>query len=138
MVGSFRLGMACAFLFLSHELTLSLFHSFIHSFLTACRKLSDETNSIDDLPASCRAYSAIVELMKQKTHRRRPTDPFAGMHAGAAAEAKRAKAEGRGMYLFVGGVYAHAPCQSFFENVSSHFFFILSLFLSNFPFCRIT
>ncbi|GAX11276.1 hypothetical protein FisN_7Lh375 [Fistulifera solaris] len=60
-----------------------------------CRKLSENTNNIDDLPASCRAYSAIVELMEQKKLKSRPTDPFAGMRAGAAVEAKRAKAEGR-------------------------------------------
>lgn len=94
-----RVSVSCV-LARAHNISFlnSLTHTHYHS---ACRKLSDESNSIDDLPAACRAYSTIVEKMEQKKLKNRPTDPFAGMRAGAAVEAKRAKAEGRGTLLLM-------------------------------------
>lgn len=45
----------------------------------------------EDLPAACHAYHA-----KKLSATRRPTDPFAGMNAGASIEARRALSEKRG------------------------------------------
>ena len=58
-----------------------------------CEKLANKITSLDDLPAACKVYSNVVELVKSKAG---PVDPFAGMAGGQAVSARSARSKGRG------------------------------------------